>query len=279
MLRGATVRAIHSKPVDSPLTAGRAHRAKLGFVLLAMEETVEADVFDIVPEGVGVHFSRVAMSNDVTFDELAAMGPDIATSAGLILPEGTPDVLCYTCNLGTIVIGEDNVAEVLREGRAKDLKATTVITGVARALSAVGARKITVLTPYSDEVNPYVYEYLAGKGFELLDFQGLNLTQNSDIGRVDPEFILSYARALDRPDADALLICCGALRSTEIVGRLEEALGKPVITSNQAMMWDCLRLAGIDDEIKGYGRLFEIDSASHRNVLEAARTVELTTIH
>ena len=37
---------------------------------------------------------------------------------------------------------------------------------------------------------------------------------------------------------------------------LEQAVGQPVITSNQAMIWDTLRLAGIDDKIEGYGRLF-----------------------
>lgn len=59
----------------------------------------------------------------------------------------------------------------------------------------------------------------------------------------------------DRPDADAIFISCGALRSIDVVDALERQLGKPVICSNQAMMWDMLRLAGVEDRIEGYGRL------------------------
>ena len=66
------------------------------------------------------------------------------------------------------------------------------------------------------------------------------------------DYLLEYAREVDRPEAEALFICCGALRALDIGDRLEH---EPVVVSNQAMMWDCLRLAGIEDEIAGYGRL------------------------
>jgi maleate isomerase len=73
--------------------------------------------------------------------------------------------------------------------------------------------------------------------------------------RVSPAFILDMALQLDRPDADAIFISCGALRSVDIIEALEEKTGKPVITSNQALAWDALRLAGIDNRIDGFGRL------------------------
>jgi maleate isomerase len=66
---------------------------------------------------------------------------------------------------------------------------------------------------------------------------------------------LEFARGLDRPEADTIFISCGALRTIEVIDALEAASGKPVVASNQAMAWDCLRLAGIDDRIEGYGRL------------------------
>ena len=89
----------------------------------------------------------------------------------------------------------------------------------------------------------------------MLDISGLNIEQDSDMVRVAPDFIAAFAAGLDRPDAEAVFISCGALRSLEIVEQLEQALGKPVIVSNQAMIWDTLRLAGIEDRIDGYGRL------------------------
>jgi maleate isomerase len=73
--------------------------------------------------------------------------------------------------------------------------------------------------------------------------------------RVTPAFIADFAQQVDRPEADTLFISCGALRSIDIVDALEDRLGKPVVCSNQAMVWDTLRRAGIDDVISGYGTL------------------------
>ena len=89
----------------------------------------------------------------------------------------------------------------------------------------------------------------------MLAIEGLNIERDSDMVRVAPDYILEFAKSLDRPDAEAVFISCGALRSLEIVEDLERAIGKPVVASNQAMIWDSLRLAGIDDRIAGYGAL------------------------
>ena len=74
--------------------------------------------------------------------------------------------------------------------------------------------------------------------------------------RVAPEFIRDFAIGLDRPDAEAIFVSCGALRTGEVIDEIEAATGKPCIASNQAMLWHCLRLAGIDDRLEGLGRLF-----------------------
>jgi len=73
--------------------------------------------------------------------------------------------------------------------------------------------------------------------------------------RVAPSYITEFAASLDRPDADAVFVSCGALRTLDVIDELEQQIGKPAICSNQAMIWDTLRLAGIDDRINGYGRL------------------------
>jgi maleate isomerase len=73
--------------------------------------------------------------------------------------------------------------------------------------------------------------------------------------KVAPDFIKEYALSIDNPDAEAIFMSCGALRSLEVVDEIEKAVKKPVIVSNQAMIWETLRLAGIQDRIEGYGRL------------------------
>ena len=190
--------AVKSDPVKARLDAGRHWRAKLGFVVLAMEQTVEDDVWAMTPPGVGIHFSRIPMSNHATVETLGAMAPDITASADLLLPDDRLDAICYTCNSGTMVIGEEGVNAAL--ARAKpEARPTTVMTGVVRGLHALGARRIVVATPYLDEVNDYVLAFLSDHGFEVLEIQGLNLRTNTEIDFVDPEFMREYARGLDRP--------------------------------------------------------------------------------
>ena len=256
-----TLEAVLSAPRTVRYDKGRHLRAKIGFVLLAMEQTVEDDVFKIAPPGVGIHFNRLQMSNTATVDTLKSMAPGIEASAGLILPDDELDVLCYTCNCGTMVIGEDRVAAALKRGKP-EAKPTTVMTGVVRALKALEAKRIVVATPYLDEINAHVLQFLKSHGFDVLDLQGLNISTNTDIDLVDPQYIREFAASLDRPDADAVFVCCGALRALDIVAELEAEVGKPVVVSNQAMMWDCLRSAGIEDKIGGYGRLFKLSGRS-----------------
>lgn len=265
----AALLPVTSRPVDVVVDQGRHWRAKIGFVILAMEQTVEDDVFRLTPNGVGVHFSRLPMSNAATLDTLAAMAPEITQAAALILPEAKVDVLCYTCNSGTMVIGEAGVMQSLLAVRAQ-AEPTTVMTGVVRALKALSVTKVAVATPYLDEVNAIVRQFLELYGFEVVEIQGMNIRNNSDIDTVDPEFIRAYARGVDRPEAQAVFICCGALRALDIVADLEGDLGKPVVVSNQAMMWDCLRLTGVADQISGFGRLFELGLAEHRLAVGAS---------
>jgi maleate isomerase len=145
-------------------------------------------------------------------------------------------------------------AELRRPDPAR--KATTLLSGVIEGLRALAARRIVVGTPYLDEINRLEQGYLEARGFEVLDIQGLNLTYDTEMNAVTPAYLADFARAIDRPEADAVFISCGALRTIEVIDEIEAALGKPVVASNQAMLWHCLRLAGIDDRIEGYGRLF-----------------------
>jgi maleate isomerase len=233
---------------------GRHHRAKIGYVLLAMEQTIEEDIYRLTPPGVGVHFTRAGMANSVTVGTLQAMKKNIRDAAALLLPDGDLDVICYACTSGSVVIGEDEVRSELLRGASR-AKPTTLVSGVIRALRELRARRIAVGTAYVDEINVIEAEYLRKVGFDVLDIQGLNIEHDNDMVRVTPEYLYQFAKSLDHPDADALFISCGALRTLDIVEALEQELRKPVVVSNQAMIWDTFRLAGIQDKIPGYGRL------------------------
>ncbi len=241
-------------PAAIRFDAGSHARAKIGYVLLATEQTIQDDAMRLRPPGVGVHFTRAAIPDSITSETLAAQAELLADCAATLLPDGSLDVVCYACTSGSLVIGEERVFAELNRG-APGAIATSLITGVIRALRKLEARRIVVATPYLDEVNQREVEYLEQAGFEVLSMCGLNLEKDSDMVRVAPDFIAEFALAQDCADADAIFISCGALRSLEVIDEIEKRAGKPVICSNQAMIWDCLRLAGIEDRIAGYGRL------------------------
>ena len=234
---------------------GRHKRAKLGFVLLATEQTIQDDLYRLCPPGIGIHFTRAANPDSITVASLTAQADDLARAASTLLPDGSLDVICYACTSGSVVIGEERVLEELRRG-CPGATPTTLVTGVIRALRTLGVKKVAVATPYLDEINDIEARYLEEAGFDVVAIRGLNLEKDSDMVRVRPEAILEFAATVDHPDAEGLFISCGALRSIEIVDALERKIGKPVVVSNQAMAWDTLRLAGIQDRVEGYGSLF-----------------------
>lgn len=245
---------IHSRPWDVRFDAGRNARAKIGFVLIPNEQTIEEDMTKIAPPGVGTYFSRATMPHEISTEALEKLGNSLADTAGRILPDDKLDVICFACTSGTVAVGEDKAKAELVRG-ARGAIPTTLMTSVKEALKLFKANNIVVGTPYCDELNTNVANYLIQAGFNIVDFQGLNLNFDHEMIKVEPDYLIEFGRAIDNQKADALLISCGALRSLDIVNELEKQLGKPVVVSNQAMIWHCLRLAGINDKIDGYGDL------------------------
>ena len=234
--------------------AGRHPRAKIGYVLLATEQTIEDDVFRLRPGGVGVHFSRAPIADSITNESLLAQAQLLAPAAAQLLPDNSLDVICYACTSGSLVIGEERVFSELKKG-APGAEPTSLITGVIGALRILGVKRLAVATPYLDEINQREAAYLEQAGFDIVNIEGLNIERDSDMVRVAPDYILEFARSVDRAEADAVFVSCGALRTLDVIDELEQAVGKPAVCSNQAMIWDTLRRAGIDDRIPAAGIL------------------------
>lgn len=244
-----------SKKRDVELDQGRHWRAKLGFILMSTDLAMEADLFDMVPKGVAIHITRLKTDDYTTNETLARHLDTMADAASRLQPDVRPDVISYSCTSGSIVNGEDAVMAEIKRG-APYAQPMTLVTGVVDALRELGAKRLVVGTPYLDEINTAEAEFLVRKGFKVLDIQGLNLTTGIEFGRVTPACWKKFALEIDRSDADAIFLSCGGIRSLEVAEEIEQAAGKPVVTSNQAQFWSCLRRAGIKDEIPGFGRIF-----------------------
>ena len=254
---------IQSQPREVEFDAGRHHRARLGFILMSTDLAAEADFFDMAPRDVAVHVTRLKTDDYTTNETLSRHIEHMADAAARIQPDVRPDVISYSCTSGSIVIGEERVMAEIRRGAPWAIP-MTLVTGVVDALRELDATRIVVGTPYLDEINTNEANFLHDKGFEVLDIQGLNLETGIEFGTVTPAYWKRFALEIDRPDADAIFLSCGGIRALEVAAEIERAAGKPVVTSNQAQMWSCLRRAGIDDVIDGFGEIFRRAGAALR---------------
>jgi len=245
---------IRPSPI-TPRLDERAVRWRLGLVALATDHTAERDFAAICPDReVGLYVARVAYANPTTVENLRAMEPRITEAAALILPGESLDALAFGCTSGSTVIGDEVVGAALQ--RAKPgVPWVTPASGARDALAALGVRRISVLTPYTAEVSESVWNYFRANGFEIASFTCLGMEDDTEMARIAPDSIVAAAVDACDPSAEALFISCTAVRAAREAERIEEALGKPVVTSNQAMFWRLLRSAGYRQPIPGFGRL------------------------
>ena len=247
---------LHSRKRWSPEIDEGAHwRAQIGYVLVANADLSEADFFAMKPPGVGVHFTRVPMPREVGVATLATMEQDLAGAAASMMPgRDDLDVISYSCTSGTFVIGEERVIAELQRLNSRP-RATTMLSACVAALEALGARRIVLGTAYTPDLTALEVAFLASKEIDVVRAEGLSLTSDEEMNRVTPAWLARFASEIDSPDADALFLSCGALRVLPVIDVIEAAIGKPLVFSNQANFWHCLRLAGIEDRIEGFGRL------------------------
>ena len=106
-------------------------------------------------------------------------------------------------------------------------------------------------------MNPILNEYCAHHGLEAVRIVNMRVTDKREICRLPVSSIVELGRQADCPDADAIALLATDIRALPASAPLEAELGKPVVTSNGALLWAALGAAGIADSIPGAGRLLE----------------------
>ncbi len=248
-----------SRRFSEPYTLdGGPGRHRIGLVALASDYVVERDFARMRPsDDVAIYVSRVHNVNPCTVENLRTMAPRITESASLIIPDGRLDVVAYACTSGTVVIGYDAVRESIQAARP-GVPCTTPISAGLAAFERLGVERVAVLTPYVDEVNATIARHLTDSGVDVAAFTSFQIADDNDMAGLAPEVIHRAALEADAPDAQALFLSCTAVRAVDAVERIEADLGKPVVTANQAMFWQALRLAGYDAPVSGFGRLLQL---------------------
>jgi maleate isomerase len=252
---------IDPKPIDlgvlpSELDGGLACRAAIGVVVLATDQTLEHEFRALVRQpGVAFYEARVFSDNDITPDTLRAIGPRIAASVDLILPSIPLDVVAFGCTSATMALGEEAVFAEIRKARP-GVACTTPVTAALAAFKALGVRGIGLLTPYAPEINNGLVAYFSGRGVDIAAVATFDRRDDRDAARISVASIEAAAELLAAASGvDAIFISCTSLRVAEAAAGLEQRIGLPVTSSNHAMAWHCLRLAGVNDVLPG-GRLF-----------------------
>jgi maleate isomerase len=237
-------------------------KPRLGLIVLATDLTSEGDFArGIATEEAGVHASRVAFCNPTTPENLRAMAPRLTQAAALLVPEIPLAAICYGCTTASVVIGEDALAAAIGTARP-GVPVVTPVGAARRALAALDARRIAVLTPYLEKTNGPVVACFADAGFDVLKATYLGIADDREMARVSGATIVEAAHEADTPEAEALFISCTALPVLPLVAKIEAALGKPVVTSNQACIWEMRRLAGLGPApAASFGRLMAAAAA------------------
>ena len=229
----------------------------IGLLALATDHAIESEVRRIVSsDKICVHVSRLASSNTVNMQNLAGIAEGIEAACSLLLPETSLSVIAYGCTSGTVAAGEARILETLKRLRP-GCKPTTPVTAARTAFEALKVSKLSVLTPYPREVHLAVVDHLKGHGLDVVQSAYLGVSEDLRITEISSESLQAAVDALADGDSEAIFVSCTALRIVANIAQLERRSGKPIVTSNQALAWHCLRLAGLDVKVQGYGRLFE----------------------
>ena len=234
-------------------------RARLGILVPSGIVAVEPEFGLMSPEGVSCHYHRFTFtgggSNEEVIRGLKKVEEFIA-DASEVISHVLPSVVAMT-GTGCSFIGGWGYDQILIkkiQERTGNLPTTTTSTSVIDAFKKMGITKVSIAMPYIEEVSRAAVKFMEDGGIKVLKAKWLNKT-GFDIAEVSKETLYNLCREVNRPESEAIFISCVNLHTIEIIEKLEHDLEKPVITSNQATMWNLLRLANINDKIEGYGQL------------------------
>lgn len=245
-------------PGTRPHVNGDGWRARIGLIVPSVNTVMEPWAARAVPEGVSVHTARMYIPPETTKESLIEMDRTDGKGAIRQLSSIFPHVIAYGCTASSIVQGLNYDAHLRAEiEEAWNVPATTAAHAILTGLQMVGAKAISIVSPYTKEVDDAEHRYFESAGFKVLGGAYLGISDGFQLASPEPGALYELGLRGCDPRADALVISCLNTRSHAVIPALEQALKKPVITSTQATLWHALRLAGVKDARAGCGRLLE----------------------
>jgi maleate isomerase len=236
-------------------------RARLGFLLPPGNPTVEPEMIALAPEGVSVHFHRMAAHGApgslVGQDERTRTMIDNIDASIELLASVEPDVIVVAHTATSYYLGREREADLLaRLEKSTGTRVITAFGSVLRAFERLDVRRLALGTPYSAETTLQGKAHLEAHGLEVVNFA--NLQGVTNIYDETAERAYRLARLVDRENAETVFLSGTGMPTVQVLELLEQDLRKPVISSASAMIWRALRLAGVGQLIPGCGRLLTL---------------------
>jgi maleate isomerase len=227
-------------------------RARIGMIIPSTNAVAEPQVQMMSPDGVVFHTTRLAFQG--TSEENVKTFIGDAGKAAKLLADAGVDMVVLNCTAASMFRpGIDAEAVEIMTGESGK-PSTTVSRAVVEAMRALAARRVVMTSPYM--TNERERKFLEHHQVSVLDDVGLKLTA-AEFPKVEPGAWYRQVKSQAQENADAYFLSCTAVRTAEVIEPLERDLDRPVVTSNQAMVWHCLKAMDVHVSVAGYGRLFD----------------------
>jgi len=229
---------------------------KIGLIALATDFMIERD-FNKVTKGMNIDLfvNRIHCHFPLTSENLIKMSNTVTEVSKDILPNEKLNCIVYGCTSGTIVAGYDSIKKKIKLAKP-DAEVTTPSTAAINALKKMNISKISIFTPYSKKLNDEIVDYFKKENFVVTSNSYFDISNDSDIAKIDQNYLYETLLKMDLGDAEALFLSCTNLPALSIIDKLEKKLNKVVLSSNQVLIWDTLRCIGKNNSIQGFGKLF-----------------------
>ena len=232
------------------------HNPRVGLITLASDFRIEKDFNNVIyGKDIDLYCNRIQSYNPLTNVTLKKMADDIPNVTKDILPDQKLDCVAYGCTSGTIAAGYQSIFEKVNLAKPKT-KVTTPITSAVNAIKSLDIKKLSVFTPYTDEINQSVINYFKKEKIEINELSYFDIASDLDIGKVDPQYVFETLTKIDLSKSDALFVSCTALPVLSVISELEKKISKIVLSSNQTLIWDTLKEINYNNKVEGFGELF-----------------------
>ena len=232
------------------------HNPRVGLITLASDFRIEKDFNNVIyGKDIDLYCNRIKCYNPLTNETLKKMADDIPKVAEDILPDQKLDCVAYGCTSGTIAAGYSSIFEKVNLVKP-NTKVTTPITSAVNALKSLKIKKISIFTPYTDEINQSVINYFTKENVEITELSYFDIASDLDIGKIDSQYLFDVLSKIDFKNSDALFVSCTALPVLSIIEELEKKINKIILSSNQTLIWDTLKEIKYNNKVEGFGELF-----------------------